>query len=153
MSRPKSEATLQKERDREIRKQRREWKRRERERRKAERDERRKRRESARHGGQILVLPAAEIDPSFRTLRSYHPLRFCESCCRIMRDDWMKTEDLCLGCYNDKGGAIRKLRTDRARVSRNRAAVAAAPLPDLAWGPLAESEPSGDPDPTLPPSI
>lgn len=154
MSRPKSQATLQKERDREIRRQRRELKRRERESRKAERDERRKRRESARNGGPILARPAAETEPCYRALRSYHPLRFCESCREIKREDWMKTEDLCLGCFYDQGGAIQKTGATKAEASRNRATEgAAALLFDMATGTLTEPESSGDPSPILPPSI
>lgn len=152
MSRRKSFTALERERDRKIRRQRRELKRRERERRKAERAERRKRRESARNAGPILVRPAAEIDPSFRALRSYHPLRFCESCREIKREDWMKAEDLCLGCFYDKGGAIRKTGLNKAKASKNRAA-AAAPLFGLAREPQTESGSSGDPNPTRPPSI
>jgi len=30
---------------------------------------------------------------------SYHPLCFCESCKQIKRRDWMKTEIICIGCY------------------------------------------------------
>ena len=99
MSRPKSPATIERERDREIRRKRHALKRQERERRRAERLERRTRHERIRNGGPVLVKPDLDSDPCYRALRSFHPLCFCESCREIKREDWMKTETICIACY------------------------------------------------------
>jgi hypothetical protein len=106
MSRRKSPATLERERDREIRRKRRAVKRSEWAKRRAERLARQARRETIRNGGPILVEPDPEADPCYRALRNFHPLRFCESCREIKREDWMKTETICIGCY--EGGESEK---------------------------------------------
>ena len=33
---------------------------------------------------------------------TYYPLRFCEKCRQIKREDWMYSEDECLGCHDTK---------------------------------------------------
>jgi hypothetical protein len=30
---------------------------------------------------------------------SYFALMFCESCRQMKREDWMKTDSICIGCY------------------------------------------------------
>jgi hypothetical protein len=128
MSRLKSPAAIQRQLDKDIRQKRCEWKRRERERRKAEREERRKRRESARNGAPVLVKPDPEPDLSFRSLRSYHPLRFCESCRQIKREDWMHSETVCLGCHYDEGGRSERHNNRREQGNASEGALGRAPF-------------------------
>ena len=150
MSRPKSPATLERERDREIRRQRRAIKRREQEERLAEHRARKERRENVRNGGPILVKTDSEADPCYRALRSFHPMQFCESCREIKREDWMKTDTLCLACsYDSKGGAIRKTSSNKAEEAKSGATPTAAPPFGTKRGTRAEPEPSGDSSPQL----
>ena len=149
MSRPKSQATIEHERDREIRRQRQALKREEQERRRAERLERRARRETIRNGGPVLVKPDLDSDPCYRALRGFHPLCFCESCREIKREDWMKTEDLCLGCFYGEGGVIRETPSQTAEETKGGAARTAAPPFGTKRGLKREPEPTGDSSPQL----
>lgn len=43
-----------------------------------------------------------DAEPSFVNLKNYHPLRYCDSCHQMVRENLMKTENQCLGCAGDK---------------------------------------------------
>jgi len=98
MSRPKSAATIQLERDRAIRKERREQKRTEREVRRKERLRKRATHESViRHNG-IIPVKADERYLGLRDAIAYSPLTWCEACKCIVRESAMKG-DVCEACW------------------------------------------------------
>ena len=102
MSRQKSETTIQKERDREIRRQRRELKRRERERRRAARELRRRVREEG-----IRMKSESHIENfTYAAVRNFHPIMFCESCRQFRRENFMATDTVCIACAD--GGETEK---------------------------------------------
>jgi hypothetical protein len=39
---------------------------------------------------------------SIKSILRYHPLMRCDTCGRWMRDDFMKTDTQCLGCYEEE---------------------------------------------------
>jgi len=41
-------------------------------------------------------------EPSFGHLKNYFPLKYCDSCRQMVRENLMKTEHKCLGCAGDK---------------------------------------------------
>jgi len=108
MSRPKSEATLERERDREIRQRRRALIGAERERRRAARAEKARLREIIRNG----TFAETPVDLSRRInifdLTRHDYLCFCRVCHQIKKSRDMKTRDLCEACYYniEIGGAI-----------------------------------------------
>jgi rubrerythrin len=113
MSRPKSEKTIQLEREREIRQQRREQKKIERERRAAFRAEKKRRHEVAISGKTIAVAssPIISIQEIIMNGSSHY---FCETCKTAKKEAEMKTHDICESCfYSDlSGGNLDKAKND-----------------------------------------
>lgn len=111
MSRQKSEITIQKEREREIRRQRREWKRREKERRRQARELRRRVREEG-----IRINPKSHDENfTYAAVRNFHPIMFCESCRQFLRENFMVTKTLCLACA-DGGESEKENQNERSLV-------------------------------------
>jgi len=102
MSRHKTEASIEREREQKIRRERRALKRATQEERQVARELRRKRHEAAAGG-----LPRIEtnIDNfTYAAIRNFYPLQRCEACGRFVREDWMATPTVCIACY--EGGKL-----------------------------------------------
>ena len=113
MSRPKSEKTIQLEREREIRQQRREQKQTEKERRLSFRAEKKRRHEVAISGKTIAVASSPIVSiQEIITNGSIH--YFCECCKTAKKEAEMKTHDICESCfYADlSGGNLDKAKND-----------------------------------------
>lgn len=108
MARQKSEATIERERDREIRRQRRALIKEERDRKRAIRAEKTRLRELVRNGDFVETATVTRAINIFDLTRGdvHH---WCRRCRRIKRSSDMKTRDLCEECFYTldlEGGAI-----------------------------------------------
>ncbi len=96
--------TIEREREREIRRERRALKRAEKECRRAEREAQLARHENAKQGAGAVVPDGNE--PCYFALRNYHPLFYCECGGHIVREDLMLDHDICIDCA--EGGGLRR---------------------------------------------
>ena len=105
--RHKSKATMQLERDRAIRKERRKLKRREREAKREVRLKRRLTHESVMRNG-VPKVQSGGAELGIRDAIALNPWRFCESCGRLVKEKELERGDLCPACYFEwdktKGG-------------------------------------------------
>ena len=120
-----------------IRKQRRAMKRQERDRHRAELQARRARKANAKNGAGIVNHEDRE--PSYFEMRNWHPLKWCEVGQHPVRENLMRTTEVCIDCYEvgvKRGNkAIRN--TERASEGAGRISeVPQRPAPDDAQGKL-----------------
>ena len=79
------------------------------------------------------------IDP---LLRNFHPLRYCERCKQIKREDWMHSETECLGCrYDDSVESIKEDESQGKKIGRKY--VGAAPKGAAGLGEKEKAQPRG----------
>lgn len=79
------------------------------------------------------------IDP---LLRNFHPLRYCESCKQIKREDWMYSETECLGCrYDDSVESIKEDEPQEKKIGRK--LTGAAPKGAAGLGEKEKAQPRG----------
>ena len=76
------------------------------------------------------------IDP---LLRNFHPLRYCENCKQIKREDWMHSETECLGCYYDDSS--KESKSQEKKVGKKHAG--AAPKGAAGLGEKEKAQPRG----------
>ena len=126
--------------EREIRRQRRLAKRQERDHHRAELQARRAKRENAKNGAGMVNHEDRE--PSYFEMRNYHPLKWCEVGQHPVRENLMRTTEVCIDCY--EGGVKRGSKTisHKERASEGTGAIAReagtapASAPDDAQGKL-----------------
>ncbi len=62
------------------------------------------------------------IDP---LLRNFHPLRYCERCKQIKREDWMHSETECLGCrYDDSVESSKESKSKEKKIGKKHTGAA-----------------------------
>ncbi|MEN6311259.1 MAG: hypothetical protein ABFD80_06935 [Acidobacteriota bacterium] len=115
--------TIERERKREIRAERREVQRQLKEHSRAEREARLARHENAKQGAGAVVQDGNE--PCYFALRNYHPLFYCERGEHIVREDLMLDHDICIDCA--EGGGLR--RPDLTKASKEKESEGVGLLP------------------------
>ena len=75
-------------------------------------------------------------------LRNYHPLRYCQSCKQIKREDWMHSETECLGCYYDVSvESLKESKSQKKQVGKKHSG--AAPKGAAGLGEKEKAQPRG----------